>query len=93
MNYWPLLGIAVVVLGFALRLNPALVVVIAGIVSGLLAGLSVPDLLALIGAKFIASRNLLVLLLTLPTIGLLERAGLRYIATDGDDLVYYRRND
>jgi uncharacterized membrane protein len=77
MNYWPLLGVAVVVAGFALRVNPALVVVVAGLVSGLLAGLSVPDVLALIGSKFIASRNLLVLLLTLPTIGLLERAGLR----------------
>src|SRR3954464_10921762 len=77
MNYWPLLGVAVVVAGFALRVNPALVVVVAGIVSGLLAGVSVPDLLALIGTKFVASRNLLVLLLTLPTIGLLERAGLR----------------
>jgi len=77
MNYWPLLGVAVVVAGFVLRTNPALVVVVAGVVSGLLAGLPVPDLLALIGAKFVASRNLLVLLLTLPTIGLLERAGLR----------------
>jgi uncharacterized membrane protein len=77
MNYWPLLGVAVVVAGFALRLNPALVVVGAAIVSALLSGLSVPDLLALLGAKFIDSRNLLVLLLTLPTIGLLERAGLR----------------
>jgi uncharacterized membrane protein len=77
INYWPLLGVAVVVLGFALRVNPALVVVIAGIVSGLLADLPIPDLLALLGNKFIASRKLLVLLLTLPTIGLLERAGLR----------------
>ena len=77
MNYWPLIGVAVVVVGFVLRANPALVVVVAGVVSGLLAGLPVPDLLALIGSKFVASRNLLVLLLTLPTIGLLERAGLR----------------
>ena len=77
MNYWPLLGVAVVVAGFALRANPALVVAVAAIVSALLSGLSMPDLLALLGAKFIDSRNLLVLVLTLPTIGLLERAGLR----------------
>ena len=37
MNYWPLLGIAVVVLGFALRLNPMLVVV-AGALLNLLPG-------------------------------------------------------
>ena len=77
MNYWPLLGIAVVVFGFALRLNPALVVVVAGLASGLLAGLSIPDLLALLGRSFVSNRALLILVLTLPTIGLLERAGLR----------------
>ena len=77
MNYWPLLGVAIVVAGFAWRLNPALVVVIAGIASGLLAGLSVPDLLALLGRSFVSNRTLLVIVLTLPTIGLLERAGLR----------------
>ena len=77
MNYWPLLGVAIVVVGFAWRLNPALVVVVAGIVSGLLAGLAVPDLLALLGRSFVSNRTLLVIVLTLPTIGLLERAGLR----------------
>jgi uncharacterized membrane protein len=77
MNYWPLLGIAIVVIGFARRMNPALVVVVAGVASGLLAGLSVPDLLALLGRSFVSNRALLVLVLTLPTIGLLERAGLR----------------
>ena len=77
MNYWPLLGVAIVVAGFAWRLNPALVVVVAGIASGLLAGLAAPDLLALLGRSFVSNRTLLVIVLTLPTIGLLERAGLR----------------
>ena len=77
MNYWPLIGIAVVVLGFALRLNPALTVVAAGIVSGLLSGLPVADLLTLLGKSFVANRTLLLFVLTLPTIGLLESAGLR----------------
>jgi uncharacterized membrane protein len=77
MNYWPLLGVAVVVLGFALRLNPALVVVTAGVVSALLSGMSVPDLLALLGHTFTGNRMLMLFVLTLPAIGLLERAGLR----------------
>lgn len=77
MNYWPLLGIAVVVAGFVLRYNPVIVVVVAGLVSGLLAGKSVPELLALLGASFVSNRALLLFALTLPTIGLLERAGLR----------------
>jgi len=82
MNYWPLLGIAIVVVGFARRLNPALVVVVAGIASGVLAGLSLPDLLALLGRSFVSNRFVLILILTLPAIGLLERAGLRERAHD-----------
>ena len=39
INYWPLLGIALVVLGFALRFNPLLVVAVAAIVTGLLGGM------------------------------------------------------
>jgi uncharacterized membrane protein len=58
-------------------MNPALVVVVAGIASGLLAGLSIPDLLALLGRSFAANRFVLIPILTLPTIGLLERAGMR----------------
>jgi uncharacterized membrane protein len=77
INYWPLLGVAVVVVGFALRYNPALVVVIAGVVSGLLAGKSPGDLLALFGTTLVKNRTLLLFVVTLPAIGVLERAGLR----------------
>ena len=77
MNYWPLLGILVVVAGFALRLNPALVVVVAGIATGLLAGIAPGDVLALIGEAFTRQRYLALFLLTLPAIGLLERHGLK----------------
>ncbi len=77
MNYWPLLGIALVVIGFVLRLNPALVVVAAGIATGLLAGITALDVLALIGESFTKQRYLALFLLTLPAIGLLERHGLK----------------
>ena len=74
MNYWPLLGVAVIVVGFALRFNAVPVVVGAALVSGLLAGLPLP---ALLGQSFVSGRMLLLFVLTLPAIGLLERAGLR----------------
>ncbi|WP_243042059.1 DUF969 domain-containing protein [Dyella sedimenti] len=77
MNYWPLLGVAVIVVGFALRLNAVPVVVGAALASGLLAGMTVPDLLALLGKSFVSARMLLLFVLTLPAIGLLEHAGLR----------------
>ncbi|HET6555215.1 MAG TPA: DUF969 domain-containing protein [Dyella sp.] len=77
MNYWPLLGVAVIVIGFALRLNAVPVVVCAALVSGLLAGMHPADLLALLGKSFVSSRMLLLFVLVLPAIGLLEHAGLR----------------
>jgi uncharacterized membrane protein len=77
LNPWSLLGVAVVVVGFALRLNPVLVVVVAGVTSGVASGMSVGDLLALLGTSFISNRVLLLFVLTLPIIGLVERHGLR----------------
>jgi uncharacterized membrane protein len=76
-SYWPLLGVAVVVAGFALKRNPMLVVVTAGLVSGFAAGKSPGELLELFGTSFVNSRSLLLFTLTLPVIGVLERAGLR----------------
>jgi len=73
----PLLGLAVVVLGFAFRVNPVLVVAVAAVVTGLAAGLSFAKLLAVIGTAFLRNRFLLLFVLTLPVIGLLERHGLR----------------
>jgi uncharacterized membrane protein len=75
--YWPLLGVAVVIAGFALKRNPILVVVIAGLVSGIAAGKSPGELLTLLGTAFVSNRTLLLYTLTLPVIGVLERAGLR----------------
>ena len=77
MNYWPLIGIAVVVVGFALKRNPVLVVIAAGVASALGAGMSIGDLLVLLGDAFVSNRALLLFVLTLPVIGLLEHHGLR----------------
>ena len=77
MNAWPLLGVGVVVAGFALRRNPVLVVVVAGVVSCVTYGMSVGDLLALLGGSFVGNRVLLLFVLTLPVVGLAERYGLR----------------
>ncbi|HET9484264.1 MAG TPA: DUF969 family protein [Xanthomonadales bacterium] len=77
MNWWPLAGVVVVVAGLALRLNALLVVVVAGLVTGLAAGMPVLALLETLGESFLRNRFLLVFVLTLPVIGLLERNGLR----------------
>lgn len=77
MNWLPLAGIAVVVLGFALRLNAALVVVLAGVVTGFAAGMSAQEVLAAFGEGFRNNRFLALFVLMLPLLGLLERFGLR----------------
>jgi len=77
MNYWPLLGVAVVIAGFALRLNPMGVVIAAAIATGLGAGIAPVALLELLGEVFAKNRFLAIFILALPVIGLLERHGLR----------------
>src|SRR5471032_390986 len=78
VNLWPLIGVAVIIAGFALRANPVLVVIVACVVTGIAAAMPVEKLLATLGTAFIKTRNLpLILLLPLAAIGLLERFGLK----------------
>lgn len=77
MNYLPLLGIVLVVLGFALRFNPLLVVVTAAVATGLLAGLDVVAVIEALGEAFNDNRYISVTWIILPVIGLLERYGLQ----------------
>jgi uncharacterized membrane protein len=78
VNLWPLLGVAVIIAGFLLRANPALVVVLSCAVTGLAASMPVERILESLGTAFIKTRNLpLIYLLPLAAIGLLERAGLK----------------
>jgi uncharacterized membrane protein len=85
---WVLLGVAVLVLGFVLKLNPLLVIVISALVTGLTAawapGIGVADLWAVaistleaFGKAFNDSRYFHITWLILPLIGLLEREGLQ----------------
>lgn len=77
MNYWPLLGIALVVIGFALRFNPLMVVVGAAVATGLLAGLDFVAVVEALGKAFNDNRYISVTWIILPVIGLLERYGLQ----------------
>jgi uncharacterized membrane protein len=73
----PLIGILIVVAGFALRLNPLLVVATAAIATGFAAGRDAVDVISSFGKAFIESRSVAVVWLALPVIGMLERAGLK----------------
>ncbi len=77
INYWPLIGIALVVIGFALRMNPMLVVTASAIVTGLIAGMDPVEVISTFGKAFNDNRIIAVVWIVLPVIGLLERFGLQ----------------
>jgi uncharacterized membrane protein len=73
----PLLGILVVVLGFAFRVNPLLVIAVAAGVTGTAAHLTPFQIIEAFGKAFANSRFVSVVFLVLPVVGLLERYGLQ----------------
>lgn len=77
MNLWVLIGIAVMVSGFMLRLNPLLVVLCAAVASGLAGGLELLAVIAAFGKAFNDTRYVSVVWIVLPVIGLMERHGLQ----------------
>ncbi|HET9459372.1 MAG TPA: DUF969 family protein, partial [Sphingomicrobium sp.] len=77
MTYLPLLGILLVVAGFALKLNPMLVVTASAIVTGLLAGMDPIEVVSTFGKAFNDNRIIAIVWIVLPVIGLLERFGLQ----------------
>src|SRR3954463_11597516 len=86
-NYWTLVGIVVVVVGFIVRMNPLLVVTLAAFTTGLIARLMAPEapslpqavveVTAAFGKAFNENRYVSIIWLVLPVIGLLEREGLQ----------------
>lgn len=72
-----LIGIVIVVVGFVLRINPLLVVTIAGLATGIASGLGPLEVVAAFGKAFITSRYVAIVWLVIPVIGLLEHAGLK----------------
>jgi uncharacterized membrane protein len=76
-NYFVLIGILIVVVGFALRLNPMLVVTAAALVTGLIAGMDPVEVVSTFGKAFNDNRIIAIVWIVLPVIGLLERYGLQ----------------
>jgi uncharacterized membrane protein len=73
-----LIGILIVAVGFAVRANPLLVVVAAGVATGVVAGIPLHAIVERFGALFVESRYMLLpVALMVPVVGLLERYGLR----------------
>jgi uncharacterized membrane protein len=73
-----LIGILIVAIGFLFRFNTLLVVMAAGIVTGMISGMSFEEVMTMFGKFFTENRYMsMPILLTLPVIGILERYGLK----------------
>ncbi len=72
-----LIGILIIVVGFVLKLDTIAVVVGAGLITGLVSGMSWNDIVTILGKAFVENRYMTIFIVSLPAIGLLERYGLR----------------
>ncbi|GHU72658.1 membrane protein [Spirochaetia bacterium] len=82
MEILRLIGILIVVVGFILKFDTIAVVVVAGIVTGLVAGMGPEQILTVLGTSFVNQRLATLFVLTLPVIGICERYGLKDKAVD-----------
>nr|WP_195365939.1 DUF969 domain-containing protein [[Eubacterium] tenue] len=72
-----LIGILVVILGFVLKIETLFTVLVAGIATGLVAGMDIVEILNTLGQSFVDNRAVSLFIMTLPVIGILERYGLK----------------
>lgn len=77
MELLKLLGIAIVVIGFILKMDSILIVMVSAIVTGLVAGMDPITFLETLGSSFIADRSMCVFVIVFMVTGTLERNGLK----------------
>lgn len=82
MEILKLIGVLIVIVGFILKKDTIATVVIAGIATGLVAGMTPMEILDTLGKSFISQRTATLFVLTLPIIGICERYGLKDKAVD-----------
>lgn len=82
MEYLKLIGILVIVVGFALKWDVIAVVLISGLVTGLVSGLNFIQILEIMGKAFVDNRLMSIFLISFPAIALIERYGMKERAAE-----------
>ena len=80
MDMLKLLGILIVIIGFALKLDSILIIVVAAVVTAIVSGLGVEGLLETFGESFVSNRSMAIFILIMLVTGTLERNGLKNAA-------------
>jgi len=75
-----LIGILIVIIGFAIKLEPILIITLAAVVTALVGGLGIETMLTTLGSSFVANRVMTIFILIFLVLGTLERNGLREAA-------------
>lgn len=75
-----LLGIVVVVVGFALKLDSILIIMVAAVVTAVVGGIDPMSFLETLGSSFVSNRSMCIFVMTFVITGTLERNGLRQAA-------------
>lgn len=82
MEYLKLIGILIVIIGFALKLDSILIIICAMIVTALVGGIGIEGLLTTLGKSFVSNRGMAIFILIMLVTGTLERNGLKEAATE-----------
>ena len=77
MEYIKLAGILIVVLGFALKLDSILIIVIAASVTAIVSGIDAATLISTFGESFVSNRSMTIFILVMLVTGTMERNGLK----------------
>ena len=77
MELVKLIGILIVIIGFALKLDSILIILVAAIVTAITGGLGVEGLLTTLGTSFVSNRSMAIFILIMLVTGTLERNGLK----------------
>ncbi|MCC2255065.1 DUF969 domain-containing protein [Ruminococcus sp. CLA-AA-H200] len=82
MEYLKLIGILIVIVGFALKKDSILIIACAAVVTALVGGLGVEGLLTTLGQSFVDNRSMAIFIIVMLVTGTLERNGLKQAAAD-----------
>ena len=80
MEIIKLIGILIVIVGFAMKKDSILIILLASIATALVGGLGISGLLSTLGSTFVANRSMAIFILIMLVTGTLERNGLKHAA-------------
>ncbi|MBE7342940.1 5-oxoproline transporter, DUF969 family subunit, partial [Staphylococcus haemolyticus] len=69
MEWIKLIGILIIIIGFILKFDTIAIILIAAVVTGLVAGMDIVEVLSTLGKAFVDQRLVTLFMLTLPMVG------------------------